>query len=44
MLSGKYTEVKEQLISLIVMLYASSNTQKQTNTAESNWSMQNYRL
>ena len=36
MLSGKYTEVKEQLISLIVMLYASSNTQKQTNTAESN--------
>ena len=44
MLSGKYTEVKEQLISLIVTLYADSDTQKQTNTAESNWSMQNYRL
>ena len=36
MLSGKYTEVKEQLISLIVTLYADSDTQKQTNTAESN--------
>lgn len=44
MLSGKYTEVKEQLVSLIVILYANSDTEKQTNTAESNWSMQNYRL
>ena len=30
MLSGKYAEVKEPLVSLIVILYADSDTQKQT--------------
>lgn len=42
MLSEKYTEVKEQLISLIVILYAIKWYRKTANTAESNWSMQNY--